>query len=217
MGEVSLSNRDVSNQTYKCSIALAGLFQAATLVEQIANTGSVNEEDFEISIASTLKVDAASIEDIFQGQVNYIPGLALGFKQLYSMLEQNRPPASDSFRYVLGLLHLQKRLQRNKALMAVLGSRLQKTMGNLDHFDVTHERIIASLAHIYEDTLSTFRYRIQVTGNRLYLENPTNVNRIRALLLAGVRSAMLWRQVGGKRWHLLTQRRALLTATKSLM
>lgn len=101
--------------------------------------------------------------------------------------------------------------------MAVLGSRLKKTMGNLDHFELTHERIIASLAHIYEDTLSTFRYRIQVTGNRLYLENPTNVNRIRALLLSGVRSAMLWRQVGGKRWHLLTQRKALLTATNSLI
>jgi high frequency lysogenization protein len=33
---------------------------------------------------------------------------------------------------------------------------------------------------------------------------------IRALLLAGIRSARLWRQLGGHRWQLVISRRKLL-------
>lgn len=206
-----------SSKIYKETIAFAGLIQATMLVEQIANNGTYKDEYFTTNIASIFKIDATSVEDVFSGQVNFIPGLALGMEKLQSLLEQNRPPQSDYFRYALGLLHLESKLRKNSALMDILSSRLQKTKDNLNHFDITHERIIASLAHIYEDTLSTFRYRIQVNGNRLYLENPHNVNKIRALLLAGVRAAMLWRQVGGKRWDLLLYRRPMIAVTKSLL
>lgn len=211
-----MSNPD-NSKIYKESIAFAGLLQATCLVEQIATSGNYQEEAFNTTIASVFKTDSASVEDVFDGQVNFVPGLSLGMKQLHSVLEQNRPPQSDYFRYALGLLHLEGKLRKNSALMEVLSSRLQKTKDNLSHFEMTHERIIASLAHIYEDTLSTFRYRIHVNGNRLYLENPNNVHKIRALLLAGVRSAILWRQVGGKRWHLLLQRKPMISVTKSLM
>ena len=213
---VSLFNPD-SSKIYKQTIAFAGLLQATTLVEQIACNGNYDNDSFTTSIASIFKMDAISVEDVYSGQVNFIPNLALGMKQLQQVLEQNRPPQTDHFRYALGLLHLESKLRKNAALMEILSSRLQKTNDNLNHFEMTHERIITSLAHIYEDTLSTFRYRIHVNGNRLYLENPRNVNKIRALLLAGVRSAMLWRQVGGKRWGMLFYRRSMLEVTKSLL
>jgi len=206
-----------NSKLYKETIAFAGLLQATTLVEQLASNGNYEDEFFASSIASIFKTDATSVEDVFSGQVNFIPGLSLGMTQLQRILEQNRPPQSDHFRYALGLLHLESKLRKNNALMEILSSRLQKTKDNLTHFEMGHERIIASLAHIYEDTLSTFRYRIHVNGNRLYLENPRNVNKIRALLLAGVRSAMLWRQVGGKRWDLLLYRRPMIEVTKSLL
>lgn len=211
-----MSNTD-NNRFYKETIAFAGLLQAACLVEQIATGGNCQEEAFNTSIASIFKIHSASVEDIYGGQVNFVPGLALGMRQLHTVLEQNRPPQSDYFRYALGLLHLERKLRNNKALLEILSTRLKKTSDNLSHFDMTHERIIAGLAHIYEDTISTFRYRIHVSGNRLYLENPNNVHKIRTLLLAGIRAAMLWRQVGGKRWHLLVNRKQMLAATKSLM
>jgi high frequency lysogenization protein len=45
-----------------------------------------------------------------------------------------------------------------------------------------------------------------VTGNPTYLQNTATADKVRALLLAGIRAAILWRQVGGQRWHLLFKR-----------
>ena len=56
-----------------------------------------------------------------------------------------------------------------------------------------------------------------VKGEPPHLQNPDNINKIRALLLAGIRSAMLWRQVGGLRRHIIFNRRKLLTITHRLL
>ena len=65
--------------------------------------------------------------------------------------------------------------------------------------------------------LSTFRFRIQVTGDVRHLQNPLVVHKIRAILLAGIRSALLWRQVGGKRWHFIVYRKKLLETIKTII
>ena len=202
---------------YKEIIALAGILQAAELVEKLANTGTAPAENFETSLASILKINPATIEEIYDGQVNFMPGLSLGFDALGTVLEQKKNEGSQRLRYSVGLIHLQGKLQSNEALMEVLGSRLQQMEAKLEHFELTHERTLAALASIYEDTLSTFRFRIQVTGNAMHLQNPAVVNKIRSALLAGIRAAMLWRQVGGKRWHFFVYRRKFLETLKSIV
>ena len=207
----------MKNTYYKEVIALAGIIQAAELVEQLANTGSAPEGNFEASLASILKTNTGTIEEVYDGQVSAIPGLSLGFSVLQNMLEQKKQPSNNRLRYAVGLLHLQKKLQANEALMDVLSNRIEKMDSKLDHFPLTHERNISGLASIYEDTLSTFRFRIQVTGNPIHLKNPAVVHKIRAVLLAGIRSAMLWRQVGGKRWHFIVYRKKLLATLKTII
>jgi high frequency lysogenization protein len=69
---------------------------------------------------------------------------------------------------------------------------------------------------LYQDTLSTLSFRVQVTGNVQHLKTPANADKIRALLLAGVRSAMLWKQLGGKRWQLILQRRQIVNSCRQL-
>ena len=49
------------------------------------------------------------------------------------------------------------------------------------------------------------------------MQQPEVANRVRTLLLAGIRSATLWRQVGGHRWQLLFQRKKLLDATRAVL
>ena len=205
------------NQAYKECIALAGLFQSAAMVEQLATQGNVPEEGFETVVASTLNLDPESIEDIYNGQVNCLPGLSLGFAQLQLVFDSNKSSQPETLRYVLGLINLQGRLSKNNEMMSIMRTRLEQLVENKSHFDITHERMIASLASIYEDTLSSFNFRIQVTGNQLHLENQHNVNKIRAMLLAGVRSALLWRQIGGKRWHLILNRKQLLNTLNTLI
>ena len=58
--------------------------------------------------------------------------------------------------------------------------------------------------------------RIIVQGDQGYLSNPDNAARIRALLLAGIRAAVLWRQAGGTRWNLILGRNKLVAAARRL-
>jgi len=80
-----------------------------------------------------------------------------------------------------------------------------------------HPNVVANLASLYQDTISSFSFRIQVTGDPRHLQNSENAAKIRALLLAGIRSAMLWRQKGGKRWHLLFFKSRLRPSLKKIM
>jgi high frequency lysogenization protein len=70
---------------------------------------------------------------------------------------------------------------------------------------------------VYQETISHLGKRIQVTGDPGLLRQDSVANGIRAQLLAGVRFAWLWQQLGGRRWHLILRRRSLLVALQSLM
>jgi high frequency lysogenization protein len=54
-------------------------------------------------------------------------------------------------------------------------------------------------------------------GDHNYLQQTRIASQIRALLLSAIRSAMLWRQVGGNRWQLLLQRKALAAQVDNLL
>ena len=75
----------------------------------------------------------------------------------------------------------------------------------------------SSLSSIYQDTISKYNFRIQITGSAQELQNPNNAARIRSLLLASIRASYLWRQAGGSRWKLIFQRNRLFAQTKQLL
>ena len=79
-------------------------------------------------------------------------------------------------------------------MLQVIGSRLDQIQQQVEHFGLTHENVVASFGGLYQDTLSTFRQRIQVQGDMRHLQQSDNAAKIRALLLSGIRSARLWRQ-----------------------
>ena len=56
-----------------------------------------------------------------------------------------------------------------------------------------------------------------VQGNPVYLGQPVVVGEVRATLLAALRSAVLWRQLGGSWWDLLLQRRHLVETARELL
>ncbi len=51
-------------------------------------------------------------------------------------------------------------------------------------------------------------------GEPALLKNAEVANRIRALLLAGIRAAVLWRQVGGSRLKLLFGRKRIVQGAR---
>lgn len=191
------------------TLALAGVFQAAALVKQLAQTGRVDQSAFLASIQSILKIDVENTEEVYESPEN----LSLGLQELIRLFTNNKLPKDPEIaRYVFSLLHLEKKLSKNTKMLSQLRTGITRATVQASHFSPTHENVMANLASLYTDTLSTFSFRIHVTGNPLYLNQTYHVNKVRALLLAGVRSAVLWQQLGGRGWQLLFARTRILHA-----
>lgn len=189
-------------------IALGAVFESAALVDKLARTGQISEAPLGCMLGSLLARNPASTLDVYGGDSL---NLRDGFKALASALE--RKPGSlqrEPLRYALAMLTLERQLDKRGDMLDLIGQRLDQVEQQVQHFGLVHENVIASFASIYQDTLSTFRQRIQVHGDMRHLQVSSNAARIRALLLAGIRSARLWRQLGGSRWQMVFSRRRLL-------
>ena len=203
-------SRSLSDQT----LALAGVFQAANLVQQIAHNGQCSETSLETCIRSLFATDPASTLDVYGGELTDIRE---GLVTLSSVLsEQNKQQDIEVLRYVLNLIHLESKLNRRPDMLDVIGSRIDQARHTASHFGYTHSNLISNLASIYADTISTFRLRIQVSGNPSLLQREENAAKVRALLLAGIRSAVLWRQTGGRRWQLIFARKKVTQHAREL-
>ncbi|MCG8672453.1 MAG: high frequency lysogenization protein HflD [Pseudomonadales bacterium] len=197
------------------TIALAGVFQSAAIVQQIARTGEVPKEAFAASIKSIFVLDAPDTESVY-GDIGQ---LKLGLDVLESLLAKKETSRyAESFRYTVGLIHIEKQLRNNEDLLSILRSRLEQTQSLMGHFDddILHPSVVAKLAALYVDTLGTFNYRIQVKGDPKFLQQDEVANKIRAVFLAGVRSATLWRQLGGSRLQFLLGKRKMVEALNAL-
>ncbi|WP_240485073.1 high frequency lysogenization protein HflD [Aestuariibacter salexigens] len=196
-------------------IALAGVCQAAALVQQVARTGRCDLNAYQATIDSVTVTDPQQPIDVFGS----LDSLQLGFQTLAAQLS-NQPQAKDAevTRYVASILGLERKLARNKKALAMLGERIGHTQRQRQHSSAEdNAQLVASLASIYSDIISPLAPRIQVAGNPANLTQTGNQNKVRALLLAGVRAAVLWRQMGGKRRYILFRRSHILRAASNAL
>lgn len=188
-------------------IALAAVFTAAAQVDKIAKTGQADEAVVECLINSLTITNPETTLDVYGGD-DY--ELIEGYRFLSNFLGRSTGFSKESIRYALSLILLERKLSANTNMLNTIGQRLTQISSQIQHFGVLHDNVIAACGGLYEDTISTFNHRIQVMGDARYLQQPNAAAKIRTLLLTGIRSAMLWRQLGGKRWHLLFRRKKLL-------
>ncbi|PMR75468.1 high frequency lysogenization protein HflD [Billgrantia endophytica] len=205
-------HRTPDSPTARQALALAGVFQAASLVDELARTGQVDQRAWETLIRATLDTNPESFEAIYGGHPN---NLRRGLEVLESVVgrKQANPVV---LRYGFSLLLLMNKLRQDDDMMAGLGQHLTRIQGQAEHFDATHENVIASLGGAYQDTISTLKTRIVVQGDPSLLQSRMMPERVRAILLAGIRFALLWHQQGGRRWKLVFQRGALKKALDQL-
>ncbi len=183
--------------------ALSGLFMAAELVQKLANTGDYNESVMRISLESLFALDAESVPAVFGGKQNLKPGLQRLIAQLSG---SDTNPDMQITRYALTLLKIESKLQQGSATMDRMRRGLLEADKLRMHYDTLDSKVIQMLAKIYSDNISPLSPQVMVHGNEDYLKKETCADSIRACLLAGLRSAVLWRQCGGTRWRLVTGR-----------
>lgn len=196
------------------TLALAGIFQVATLVQQIARNGQASGAAVEASLESLFKIDSNSVIEVFGSPA----AMTLGLKCLQEQLSaDNKQKDMEITRYVIVLLHLEKKLGKSGPVLDQITQGLEKTRNQMSYFDLTHENVLAGLGGLYQDTISKLSPRILVQGEHSFLSQQANANKIRALLLAGIRAAVLWRQCGGSRLRLLFNRKTYLEAAENIL
>lgn len=204
-------NHSHTNRT----LALAGVFQAARLVQQLAHQGRTDTAALVSSINSVLELDAATTEAVYGG----VRGVALGLEVLRDKLRGHTEPSDvELARYVVNVLQLERKLARDRVLLIRIRRGLESVRALVTDSDSeVSADVTAKLAELYRATLSTVEPRIMVSGSQSHLANPTTTDKVRAVLLAGVRSAFLWRQLGGKRWHLVLAKSSIVRDAMRLL
>lgn len=188
-------------------LAMAGIIQACRCVQQIARNGMTDADALTTSINSLLVIDADTTEAVYGGREKLMPGLRLATKLFGN---QQDAESIEIMRYCLTVIQLERSLKKNPAMLASVGDGIENARKQAEHFSTTHTNVLANLAGLYSDTLSTLNPRIMVNGDQVHIGNSENVNRIRSLLLAAIRSAVLWRQKGGTRLQLIFTRKQYL-------
>lgn len=204
----------MTNKSDQQVIAFSAIFQSAVLVEQLARTGDIPSEALQPLVASLFRTNPNSFNDIY-GQPS--SQLKIGMHTLERLCRRDPKGINPNVtRYAISLLHLERKLSKKPAMLNALAEGIESSERQAHHFSELHENTIAALASLYQQTLSQLSYRIRVTGDPTHLQNKQVANKVRTLLLAGIRAAMLWRQVGGRKWQLITSRRRYLNSINAI-
>ena len=204
-----MSLNTITNQT----IALAGIAQAVALVQQLATTGSADSNALEAGIASLFISDEQGAAHVYGG----LSGLKLGLEQLNEQMGGLKIANPEQARYAASLVFLEGQLSKQPAMLKTIFAGIERAQAQSEHFGLLHENVLANLGDIYHSTISTLQPRIMVNGEQEFLSRPDIVNKIRACLLAGIRSAILWRRCGGTRWKFLFYRKKIQAELQILL
>jgi high frequency lysogenization protein len=188
------------------TLALAGLLQALAQVRRIADTGEADGAVLATAIDSVFRIDAESPAAVYGGTDAVRTGLLL-------LRGHFRNESRDELlpRLALAVLQLERRFSRH-AMAQQVHDGILAVAPSAARLGSTHPDVLSSLGSLYADTISHLRPRVLVQGNPHYLGQATVVAEIRAVLLAALRSAVLWRQLGGNLWDFLLRRRDLMAA-----
>mgnify|MGYP002713305761 CR=1 FL=1 len=196
------------------TIALAAVYQSAVMAHELANSGAVRDpKSWEVSLNSLYKIDANTTEDIFNSDVS---GLALGLNTLIKSFNKDSHYI-NVIKYTITLLSLAGKLQQRPEMINIIAKGLNESKVLQHNENPLNQAVVGKLAQIYSKTISQMQPRVIVAGQPFHLKDPGTTEKIRAVLLAGIRAAVLWRQVGGTQLQLLFKRKAYIEEAKSLL
>lgn len=195
------------------TLALAAVYQAATLVDSMAQTGTAESEAVSSSLYSLFQQNPGSAVEVYGG----VEGVRLGLMALRKQLTAPEREHLEVPKYALTLLVLAGKLMKDRDTLGIISEGIEQAGAKLALYEHTHSNQIAAMADLYRHSISNISPRIMVKGKPLFLQNPDTQNRIRALLLAGIRSAVLWRQLGGSRLQLLFSRKRIVAEVEELL
>jgi high frequency lysogenization protein len=196
------------------TMALAGIFQATELVRQAANHGTWSGYAADTCLDSLLAIEADSVDEIFGSAQR----LRLGAETLISVLQGDRR-YMESLGYAVSIMQLENNFRKKAAMQQRIGTELVQIASIDDGAEIHEIKDLQAkeIAWLYTQTISTISPRIVINGRPQHLQIDRTVNWIRTLLFAGLRSAVLWRQMGGGRFSLMFGRKKMIEQAETLL
>lgn len=190
------------------TIALAGVLQACKQVQNLARNGRADSFDTEPSMKSILVLDALNTPAVYGG----VNGVNSGLRMLKDGILSS-PQAHDVelLRYVMTVLDLQRQLYRDSDAYTKFGQAVERLSS------VTSDNFIQECSQLYQEHISEMRPQIIVQGEQDYLQQEAIPPQIRGLLLAALRSSVLWQQKGGNRFKVLWERTRMQRAASTFL
>ena len=180
-------------------------------MQKVARDGNCDEASLRESLQSVLVTNPKQPLEVFGSHLAIRDGYRALVEQLGADGSQKN---AELTRYVVSLIALERKLAKRKDILNMLGERISQIGRQQQHFDLLDEQILANMASIYSDLISPIGPRIQVAGTPLFLQQPLVQHKVRALLLAGIRAAVLWRQLGGSRTQIIFARKKMVELAK---
>ena len=192
------------------NLALAATVQCAALVESLASSGDADLKSMRTSLSPLFNFNPGSVADLYPDPRQ----LSMGLRAVQEIFGRDRTSRSgEIIRYLLGILALRQKLMSDHGMQDRVRAELEGIVSQevlTGHGgEEAIDQFFAQIADAYQSTISTYSFRIHVKGNLEFLRQDQVANRVRACLFAGIRAAVLWYQIGGRRWHLVLHRRKI--------
>lgn len=195
-------------------LALAAIAQAAAAVKQVAREGSLRQPaQSQPLIQSVLNQNPESFEALYP----HPRDLQWGVEQVLQQIGATRDKDVEITRYVVGILALARRFMKAEKAQQQLGQRIEQLHRQQHDFQFNSDTVLAGMASAYSDFVSPLSQPLKINGKPDYLKQMSVQNQIRAFLLAGVRNAVLWKHLGGKRRQFLLSRQRMVSTAQSLL
>lgn len=191
-------------------LALAGLLQALKLVRQIADTGHADAASERAVLESVFRIDADSAAAVYGG-AQTLRNSMVSLRAYFA----DRSGDEALPKLATAVLQLERRFVADEALARQVLDGIRALESVAERQGCIHPDVISRLGQLYANTISHLQPKVIVQGNPHYLQQPEVVAEIRALLLAALRSAVLWRQMGGSYWDFMLRRRAMMAAIEA--
>jgi high frequency lysogenization protein len=196
------------------TLSLAGVFQAGTLVQATARFGNADIAALETSLQSVLIIDADDVEQVFGG----IAGVSTGLHALIERLGNSTKTRDlEVTRYFIAMTHLERKFVRDSRMIKRVRDGIASITARPEPATVRNGTLASVLAELYQDTISNLKPRIIVRGEPALLADRIIASQVRALLFAGIRAVVLWRQSGGGRLQLLFTRKQIISEAHRLL
>ncbi len=178
--------------------ALSALLDAIQGVRDLASTGRTELTRRIPLLEAVFNFDGDTPVVLYGQTFDFNPGLKIGA----ALSARSWGQGDDRLRMAVQILALSGRLWRSASAGKRLSEAIESARRQQLAFGVAHENTLQAMAQVYVDTIAPLGARIMVSGDPAVLTQDRVVTQIRALLLAAMRAAILWRHLDGSVWSL---------------